>query len=95
MGSGERGGIFNRIGLLYYSLIPNLDGQTDLLEIAEKLGEDIQLFDRPIGDFLAKDLISEVREPFESVAARSMDESAWRTTPSGMIDTTTADVTEN
>jgi aminopeptidase-like protein len=95
MGSGERGGIFNRIGLLYYSLIPNLDGQTDLLEIAEKLGEDIQLFDRPIGDFLAKDLISEVRVPFEGVAARSMDESAWRTTPSGMIDTTTADVTEN
>lgn len=41
----------------FYYLMWNIDGETDLLEIAEKAGCDIEFFDRPVRDFLRKELM--------------------------------------
>jgi aminopeptidase-like protein len=85
MGTGERGGVLNRVVLSYFSLIPNLDGHTDLLAIADKLGEKIELFDRPITDFMSKGLISTADSPHVSTARQSMDGLAWRTGANGIV----------
>ena len=46
----------------FYSLMWNADGETDLLEIAEKAGYDIEYFERPVKDFLRAGLIEMVSQ---------------------------------
>lgn len=44
----------------YHHLMWNIDGKTDLLEIADKSELDIEFFDRPVSEFLKAGLMSRV-----------------------------------
>jgi len=55
-GAGE-GALGNRIAEAYYHAMGWLDGQRDLLAVADRVGEDIEVFDRPVEDFLRTGLI--------------------------------------
>lgn len=57
-GAGEVG---NAIARAYYHLMGGVDGQSDLLEIADRANEPITVFDRAVADFLRSGLMEEAK----------------------------------
>jgi len=60
MGTGERKGVYNKIVQSYFNLIPYVDGESDLVAIADDVGFNISDFDQAVSDFLKSGLISTV-----------------------------------
>ncbi len=58
-GAGE-GQIGNAMAVAYYHLMGGIDGQTDLLALADRVNLPIHVFDRAVQDFLRADLMSQV-----------------------------------
>ena len=46
----------------YYNLMWGIDGETDLLTIADEAGFDIEYFDRPVSDFMRTGLMKQVQK---------------------------------
>jgi aminopeptidase-like protein len=65
LGAGEgtalaKGEEAKRASDAFYYLMWNVDGKMDLLDIAERAGLDVEIFDRPVGEFLRTGLIARV-----------------------------------
>ena len=54
------GNLGSAVGSAYYHLMGGVDGKSDLLEIADKAGEPITVFDRAVEDFLRTGLMEKV-----------------------------------
>ncbi len=58
MGTGEYRGVFDRIVMSYFNLMHHVDGQRDLVSIADDLNERIEIFDQAVEDFVRAGLMS-------------------------------------